>query len=786
MHKIFRGEGPCPAKIMVVGDFPSVGDEAKSRPLTGFPGEELASMLSDAGLSRNNCFVTTALRVRPPGNAGEAFFAMTKAAVTAEHIFIRDKMCLKPVWEGLEELKREITMVKPNVIIALGNVSLWMLTGKWGITSWRGSLLTSDLVPELELKVVPTCGPGMVMQQYSRRPVTVADLRRVKRYAETRGVKHPEYEFIIRPDYQRAKTTLEQLLALVGQGPLTLSVDIETRAGHIACIGIAWSTLAALCIPLMCVERPEGYWPEEVEVELMWLMYQLLTHPNAKVIGQNFLYDAQYFFRWLHYVPNLTRDTMLAQHTCFSSMEKSLAFQASMYCEQYVYWKDEGKEWNADIPEDRLWWYNCLDAVHTFEVDEVEQRNVDAMGLRSVHDFQQELFWPVLDTMLLGILPNISKRAQFAQTLHEAIESRDKWLTDVLGEPLNIRSSPQMKSLFYDQLNFKPIKDRKTGETTCNEEALHKIADREPLIQPLINKILELRSLNVFLSTFVNAPLDKDNRIRCSFNIAGTETYRFSSSKNAFGTGLNLQNIPSGGLDLPNIRELFLPDQGKTFFDIDLASADFRIVTWEADEPELKAMFREGLDPYTEIAKEFYGDQSIGKKDPRRQTFKAFAHGTNYLGTAKGLAERLGLSIQDAERTQAWYFKRFPKIKAWQEEVKTQVVKRRMVQNVFGYRTYFFDRIEGTIFNQAVAWIPQSTVACLINRAYMNIYKQLREVEVLLQVHDSLAGQYPTHKEEELLPKILECARIALPYPGDPLTIPVGIKKSTQSWGHCA
>jgi DNA polymerase-1 len=273
------------------------------------------------------------------------------------------------------------------------------------------------------------------------------------------------------------------------------------------------------------------------------------------------------------------------------------------------------------------------------------------------------------------------------------------------------------------------------------------------------------------------------------FKIPGTKTYRFASSKNAFGTGMNLQNIPSGGeeaggLELPNIRTLFIPDPGHEYFDIDLSAADLRIVVWESDCQEMKAMLRAGLDPYTEIAKEFYHDPGITKKDPRRQTFKSFAHGTNYLGTAKGLAERLGLSVKEAESTQKWYFGKFPEIRKWQDGIKNQVLTRRMVKNVFGYRLYIFERIEGTKMNEVVAWIPQSTVGCLINRIYMKIYQNLKEVQVQLQVHDSLAGQYPIDKAEWCRRRILEEAQIELPYP-DPMIIPVGIKVSQKSWGDC-
>jgi hypothetical protein len=112
------------------------------------------------------------------------------------------------------------------------------------------------------------------------------------------------------------------------------------------------------------------------------------------------------------------------------------------------------------------------------------------------------------------------------------------------------------------------------------------------------------------------------------------------------------------------------------------------------------------------------------------------------------------------------------------------VAGRRYVQNVFGYRNYFFSKIEGTIFNQAVAWIPQSTVACLINRAYVNIDQNLPEVEVLLQVHDSLAGQFDSLHGDWALRRIVEESQVPLPY-AEPLIIPVGIVKSSKSWGDC-
>ncbi|WP_404878391.1 hypothetical protein, partial [Klebsiella pneumoniae] len=65
---------------------------------------------------------------------------------------------------------------------------------------------------------------------------------------------------------------------------------------------------------------------------------------------------------------------------------------------------------------------------------------------------------------------------------------------------------------------------------------------------------------------------------------------------------------------------------------------------------------------------------------------------------------------------------------------------------------------------EAIAWIPQSTVSIVINKIWMKIYELLPEVQILLQVHDSLPGQMPTHRVPELLPRIRELASIVIPY----------------------
>ena len=783
--------------VFVVGEFASESDIVSNQPFARQI--EFDKMLSEAGLSRARVSVGLVYPTRAPGGKIDGLVAMKVKDRSPKHELFQGKYVRSDIIASIERLRDEIELLKPNVVVAMGNLALFALTGEWGVGNWRSSIMESTLIPGL--KVIPTLSPTIVHKQWSQRALIVHDLKRVAVESKSPEITRPNYKFVIRPSFEQAKATLNMLLeksrrSWFGAGELLkIGADIETRAGHIACIAFAWSHTEAICIPLMCQHSPEGYWTLEEEAELVAMMHDLMR--GVQIIGQNWNYDAQYIYLHWHFLcPNVT-DTMILQNSCFSNLPKNLAFLSSMYLPDHLYWKDDRTNWTTGPKgegEDKYWAYNCTDAVRTLAIEEVLSIVVKSMGLSEVNAFQQRLAPIVLKTMNKGVRVDLKARADFSDELLDEIASREKWIAEVLGHDLNIRSPKQMADFFYRQMGQKEIKHRtSTGySVTCNDEALRTIAAREPILLPLIKKIAELRSLGVFHSTFIQAPLDTDGRIRTSFNICGTETYRFASSKNAFGTGLNCQNIPKGGeveddgLELPNVRKIFIPDPGHTMFDIDLDSADLRIVTWESDCKWMKENFKAGRKPYIEVMKEYYHDQTMTKNSHPREyaMFKSLCHGTNYLGTADGIAPRIGLNVLETERIQKWYFGLCPEIQKWQEDIKKQVAGRRYVQNVFGYRNYFFDKIEGTIFNQAVAWIPQSTVACLINRAYENIHNNLKEVDILLQVHDSLMGQFESVHGDWALRRIVEESQVPLPYK-EPLIIPVGIVSSRESWGAC-
>jgi len=818
-----RGEGTIPSRIMIVGEFPIERDEFTGQPFQGASGQELNRMLAEAGIMRSECYMTYVAKVRPAEGLITSFVAKAKKDITPLHSQLRDKWVTKEVVEGYAELLQEIEMVQPNLIVACGNLAAWALTGKWGVNKWRGSLLQIEGGP----KVIPTLTPASVQRQWETRGLMVNDLRRAKRHMHSRVYDNrPEWKFIVRPTEQQALRALTEIYYLLEAGPTWLDFDIETAAGHIDSIGISWSKTEAICIPFLSRHSKEGYWSLEVEAAIVYCLYVILTHYNARVRWQNGLYDAQYIFRHFHFIPRGAQDTMITQHSCFAALPKGLGFLGSMYADWYVYWKDEGKIASHE-PEEQRWTYNLQDCVYTREVGEVLTETAAKLGLATVDAQQQELFHPVLKAMIKGVRVRNEIKGTMAMEIQEELSKREAFLFQVLGHSINVASPKQMQSLFYEDLKQPVIlKRRVVGNRvimspTCDDEALQKIAVREPLLKPLTNAIADIRTLGKFLNDFVLMPVDEDGRMRCSYNIAGDAggksapySYRLSSGKNAFGSGGNLQTIPSekskssgkaaarGSMDftLPNIRSMYGPDAGFTFFDMDLDRADLQVVAWEAEDPLLKAALKMGADihllnvygidgkeppPLEELVESHpkYRDHR-GPRKHKREFAKVFCHATDYLGKARTVAAHTGRSVHEIDTAQKAYFARYPGIQRWQERVIDQVRRFRFVENKFGYRWYIFDRIEDSLMPEAVAWIPQSTVGIVINKVWLNFHRHIPEVQVLLQVHDSLAGQFPTHRKETIMPLMREHSRVVIPYE-DPLIIPTGVKTSTISWGDC-
>ena len=111
------GEGPASSRLMFIGEAPGAREDESGRPFVGRSGELLTSMLEEIGLSRKAVFITSILKSRPPNNR----------APTQNEI----KACLP-------YLKRQIEVIKPQIIVLLGGVAISSLIGPWRVSEAHG------------------------------------------------------------------------------------------------------------------------------------------------------------------------------------------------------------------------------------------------------------------------------------------------------------------------------------------------------------------------------------------------------------------------------------------------------------------------------------------------------------------------------------------------------------------------------------------------------------------------------------------------------------------------
>ena len=342
------GDGNPSAKIILVGEAWGEQDDYHKQPFAGASGQELNRMLQEAGILRSETYATNLINARPPDSDLTAWMPMKKKDISGRHVLLRDRFVLPIVLEGYESLLREINLVKPNVIIALGNAAMWALTGQWGVLKWRGSQLTTDFLPTR--KVIPTIHPAVILREYSLRRAVINDLKRAGNERSTEAYSNiPKYDFIIRPSLERVLSTLSNLTPVVGDSPRWIEFDLETSPIHITCAGISWSRTEAICIPITYPEGGKDYWSAEEEAIVVFALYKFLTNPLVWVRGQNLLYDAQHTYRHWHFVPNVKQDTMLSHHSMLAGLPKSLAFQASLYCDYYSFWKEMHRDLSNKI-----------------------------------------------------------------------------------------------------------------------------------------------------------------------------------------------------------------------------------------------------------------------------------------------------------------------------------------------------------------------------------------------------------------------------------------------------
>ncbi len=365
-------------------------------------------------------------------------------------------------------------------------------------------------------------------------------------------------------------------------------------------------------------------------------------------------------------------------------------------------------------------------------------------------DFELPLV-PVLARMEhAGIGVDSAYLEQMGKDLRSRIAKLESKIHQLAGEAFNVNSTDQLRTILFDKLGLPISKKTSTGKPSTDASVLKK------LDHPLVDALLEYRELEKLRSTYVDGYLpliDPDGRIRTRFNQMAAATGRLSSDSP------NLQNIPVRSESGKDIRRAFIAGEGNLFLVADYSQIELRVLAHMSRDPFLTEAFQSGLDIHTATAARVWDVPTEEVSTQQRRTAKMINFGLLYGMEAFGLADRLGISREEAQEHVDAYFSQFHHVKEYMASMVTAARNDGYTTTLFGRRRYLPElksdnfRIRQMGERMALNAPVQGSAADIIKKAMIDLDSAIRAERMastmLLQIHDELIIEVP---EDESVP----------------------------------
>ncbi len=542
----------------------------------------------------------------------------------------------------------------------------------------------------------------------------------------------------------------------------TETTGVDANTAELVGMSFSWQPHEAWYVPL-----PDNY---SEALAIVAVFKPLLENENIEKTGQNLKYDIS-ILRWYDVVvKGPLFDTMLAHYLIQPDMRHGMDLLAETYLnykpvsiESLIGKKGPNQLSMRTVDMESIKEYAAEDADITFRLRQVFEPMLRETDTRDLFDNIEVPLIPVLASMEAeGVRIDPQTLNDFSTELEKDIRALETSIYADAGTTFNISSPRQLGDILYDKLRIVDNpKQTKTKQNSTSEDVLVKMEHKHPII----NKILEYRSLSKLKSTYVDVlPTlinPRDGRIHTSYNQAVAATGRLSSNNP------NLQNIPIRTEKGREIRKAFVPrNDHHVLLSADYSQIELRIIAHLSGDAGMIGDFRLGLDIHAATAAKVYGI-SLGEvtKEMRRNA-KMVNFGIIYGISAFGLSERLNIARREAAEIIFQYFVKYPGIKAYMDGTIESARRNGYVETMMKRRRYLRDITSGNATirsfaeRNAINAPIQGTAADMIKIAMIRIFneidRQQLKSKMILQVHDELV--FDVHKSEiELIkPIVLE------------------------------
>ena len=486
----------------------------------------------------------------------------------------------------------------------------------------------------------------------------------------------------------------------------------------------------------------------------------LLADPSVAKAAHNASYDMTVLNEAGMPVNGLAWDTMLAAWLCEpSSHNLGLKDQAlarlgiAMTEIQALIGKGKAQITMDQVEPARVARYASADVDMTLRLVPLLQTEMAQKRQTELFDTVEMPLVPVICAIeRAGVLLDVPFLKRMELDLAQRLTLLIQEIHALAGLACNINSTQQVADVLVGKLAVPPasLVRTPTGKISLTAGVLEGMAGKHPII----DKILEYRQLGKLQSTYVlalpNLINPRTGRVHTSFNQAGAETGRLSSSNP------NLQNIPIRTEIGRQVRRAFIAPTGWQIIAADYSQVELRIVAHASRDPNLLGAFERGEDVHASTAAAVYGVPLAEVTKAMRARAKTVNFGLVYGQGAYGLAQQTGMTTSEATEFISRYFTIYAQVKTYLDSLRVQASQVGYVETLLGRRRYFPELAPSakTPFNvrqgleRAAINAPiQGTSADIIKLAMIRLAQRLLEAglraRMILQVHDELVLEAP-------------------------------------------
>ncbi len=372
------------------------------------------------------------------------------------------------------------------------------------------------------------------------------------------------------------------------------------------------------------------------------------------------------------------------------------------------------------------------------------------------YDLYKKMEMPLIVSLMEiernGMKLDVNELAKQSQEAQEILGKLEKDIYELAGQSFNIHSPKQLSKVLYEDLDLPKPKKTRTGYST-NANYLEKIAHEHPIIE----KVIEYREYSKLQSSYLEA-LPKlilgDGRIHTCLNQTVAATGRLSSSNP------NLQNIPVKTEHGRRIRKAFTVEAGNIFVSVDYSQIELRLLAHLSQDPDLIAAFLEGEDFHRETAAKIFQVPPAEVSSMMRARAKAVNFGIIYGQQAYGLSTALDIGFSEAQEMIDKYFKAYPQVANYLEQVKHRAKEQGWIETMFGRKRHIpeLKSAQKNVYllgeRTAMNHPMQGSAADIIKLAMIEVQRKLAasglSAKMLIQVHDELDFECPKSELEDL------------------------------------